>query len=544
MILLLKNFIRQNLQFGILFVVFLLAETVVCPLGNFPLNDDWSYAKSVLILQFDDKLTIGDWPAMTLFTHIIWGFLFTKTMGFSFLALRISTMISSLIGLLILYTLVKKITGDKITGLMASMILLLNPIYFNLSNTYMTDINFITLLILDCYLIYNFFNSGKLSLFFWIFLISALLVLLRQFGIIVPLSFTLACLMNKERRILDTSLAILVTILVFGALKYYEAYLERFLPGYATYKFSGKVDVFDNTFQELFLRNFKERYKTVLLQLVVFLSPFTLLFLPARIRGPKPWLLIVSTIAAATLTYWIFRQEPFPFKNVFANMSVGPETFYQNTQTYIQHSYSESFAGIMDWVKLLLSALFFLGLILLFHRKSGEGILILKSNSFYIFLIGIVLFYVAELFITESFFDRYVLPILPVAIILVALHNKQHQPDVKWTLLLLPFFFYVSVFGTKDYFALNTKKWEAYQFLRLEKNIPPAEINAGFEINCWDQGQISWWNDYLKLEGYNYLIQFKSEPGFSLLKSYEFQRYFPYKTDKINIFARDSIINL
>ena len=42
------------------------------------------------------------------------------------------------------------------------------------------------------------------------------------------------------------------------------------------------------------------------------------------------------------------------------------------------------------------------------------------------------------------------------------------------------------------------------------------------------------------LEGYDYLIQFKSEDGFKLYKEYEFQRYFPYRKDKINIFVRTS----
>ena len=36
--------------------------------GNFPLNDDWTYAWSVQKLQTEHVLTLGDWPAMTLVT--------------------------------------------------------------------------------------------------------------------------------------------------------------------------------------------------------------------------------------------------------------------------------------------------------------------------------------------------------------------------------------------------------------------------------------------------------------------------------------------
>ncbi len=93
----------------LLVAVFILSEIIVNPLGNFPLNDDWSYFKSVNILQNEGKYNIVDWGAMTLFTHLIWGFLFTKIFGFSFVVLRFSTIVSSLIGILVLNKLVVSI---------------------------------------------------------------------------------------------------------------------------------------------------------------------------------------------------------------------------------------------------------------------------------------------------------------------------------------------------------------------------------------------------------------------------------------------------
>ncbi len=90
-------------KYVLLFVtVFILSEIIVNPSGNFPLNDDWSYSKSVNILHNEGKYNIGDWGAMTLFTNLIWGFLFTKIFGFS-------TIVSSLIGILVLNKLVVSI---------------------------------------------------------------------------------------------------------------------------------------------------------------------------------------------------------------------------------------------------------------------------------------------------------------------------------------------------------------------------------------------------------------------------------------------------
>lgn len=540
----LKNVFRQEPKLWILIALFVGAECMVNPLRDFPLNDDWSYAKSVLIYQFDDKLTIGDWPAMTLFTHILWGSLFTGSLGFSFWALRFSTLVSSLIGLLVLQSLIRRISGNSLVALMGALILLFNPIYFNLSNTFMTDVNFTTLLLLDVYLIHSFFESKKHRLLFWIFLVSVLLVLLRQFGLILPLAFFLSCLFIPERRLKYSAMAFMLFLLVLFALKYYEAYLQRILPGYAMYKFSEGIDPLSQTFLERSMENFKARYKILLVLIMCFTAPYTMVFLPAQLRRLGLWKSLMLLLLVMAGSWWIFGQEPFPFKNIFSNMSVGPEAYYQNTQHYMQHSYSESFTEWMNVVKVLLAGFFLTGLICFLWPGHATKRGLRGVNPFAVFMVLLMLMYTAELFITESFFDRYALPLLPLVLILTALYGLRDAPKLAPALVVLPFLFYVAVYGTKDYFTLQEKTWEAYEYLRRDKGIAPDRINAGFEISCWNEGQITWWTDYLSLEPYDYLIQFKPEPGFTPLKSFEFRRFFPPKHDKINIFARDSILDL
>jgi hypothetical protein len=99
-------------------------------------------------------------------------------------------------------------------------------------------------------------------------------------------------------------------------------------------------------------------------------------------------------------------------------------------------------------------------------------------------------------------------------------------------------FMYVSILGSKDYFVVNDHKWEAYWYLRKEKDIPKEEINGGFEIGCWFEGEKSAWYDFMELDRYNYLIQYKSEEGFGKIKEYTYRRYLPYKMDTLRIFER------
>ena len=143
------------------------------------------------------------------------------------------------------------------------------------------------------------------------------------------------------------------------------------------------------------------------------------------------------------------------------------------------------------------------------------------------------------LLITESYFDRYHIPLITSMIIVMAFFLKRYYAPMRAVAVLpLLFWIYVSVFGTKDYFEWNRQRWDAYWYLRREKNISIDKINAGFETNLWHEGINPGWRNYLDLKEYDYLIQFSKEAGFELLKEYEFQRYFPYKKDKINIFVR------
>lgn len=535
------SFILPNYPIWIFILVFFTAECIVHPLKEFPLNDDWSYSKSVRLLQFENKFTIGDWPAMTLFTHIIWGFLFTKSFGFSFVVLRISGLCASFIGSLILYSLVKKISGHKTFALCTALVLFLNPIYFNLSNTFMTDVSFTTVFLWSALLIYNFHQNQKPLTVFWIFIASALLVLIRQFGIVVPFAFLISCLFVKQKKWYFSVLAVICLVFVFGVFKYYENYLAGILPEHAAYKFSHNIGLKNDTFMQLLYYNIEQRFKILLVLVLTFIAPVLLIFLPGAFKASNTLVFFGVLFLSFVLVNRFFKEVPFPFRNIFMNMTVGYETFYQNTQSPVAHNHSDSFGKIMDMVKLVLSAISIAVSVLFFINKRSAVSESVSRLPFVIFVLTFFVLYLFELFISESFFDRYALPLIISMVLVVVCFSSVYKPDFRLYLVLIPFFFYVSVFGTKDYFEWNAKKWEAYHYLKNEKNIPPAKINAGFEVSCWNEGWESWWGNYLDLNGINYLIQFKSENGFSPLKAYEFQRYFPYKEDKIYIFVRDTI---
>lgn len=538
-----REILNRYTYFFFLTGLFILSEIIVNPIGDFPLNDDWTYGKSTLIFQNEGKVTVGDFAAMTLLTHVVWGFLFTKLFWFSFTILRLSTLLSSLIGLFALYRLVSDISRNQRLAFLACLALLFNPLYFNLTNTYMTDVNFNTLLLLCCYFANDFFQTRRKRSFILVFVLSALLVLIRQFGIIVPVCFAFASFFLAENRWKYRVSAILLLVAVYAVLKYYEHYLKGVLPPWSAYKFSGNVNPASTEFWDTFCFNWKMRYKQILLNILLYASPFAVVFLNEAVRRAGLTVTLVVAGLSFLIVHYGLGTEQFPIGNVFNNMSVGTETFYESLhpefKSPLMHTHSETFAEWMFYVKYIFMSLSLVVLVLGIINVIRLGTFTLKNKLFQMFLLSVFFSYILMILITESYFDRYHIPVITMSLLLFSYAGRHYRFSSWLALPALGLFFYISVAGTKDYLELNRTRWQAYHELKEEKNLGADKINGGFEVNCWNDGQHSWWYDFFSLNNYDFLIQHRPEPGFKPYREYEFQRYFPYRKDTVRVFIKE-----
>jgi hypothetical protein len=80
---------------------------VLRPFQNTPFIDDWTYAWSVEHLLRTGEIRILDWSASPNVAQILWGALFCVPSGFSFTALRISTWVASVLGVIGVYRLLR-----------------------------------------------------------------------------------------------------------------------------------------------------------------------------------------------------------------------------------------------------------------------------------------------------------------------------------------------------------------------------------------------------------------------------------------------------
>ena len=84
----------------LIIAVWIVAALLIDPRGEFPLNDDWAYAAAVKTLLGGGGIRLSGWTTVNLIAQIFWGALFCLPFGFSFTALRISTLVLGLTGVL------------------------------------------------------------------------------------------------------------------------------------------------------------------------------------------------------------------------------------------------------------------------------------------------------------------------------------------------------------------------------------------------------------------------------------------------------------
>jgi hypothetical protein len=114
------------------------------PVGEFPLNDDWSYSRSVEILVHQGRFDLV-YGGMPLLTQVAWGTLVTVPFGFSFAALRASTWVLGFVGLVAMFALLRSLRPPPGLALFGTLLLAANPFYLSLALTFMTDIPFLGL---------------------------------------------------------------------------------------------------------------------------------------------------------------------------------------------------------------------------------------------------------------------------------------------------------------------------------------------------------------------------------------------------------------
>lgn len=528
----------------LLFFSFLLLIFIVNPLGNFPLNDDWRYAYPVMSWLENGYISMSDDFAPTILLQVIWAYLFSLPFGeFSFTTLRFSVLVIAFFGIGCFYRLILELTASVKVAIFGAIILLLNPLYFNLSFSFMTDVPFLFSCLATVLAVYFYFKTQKRKYLILIILGSVASFLIRQPGI---LFLPVLGLLMLWKKIDKSSILFFVSMLLLSVATYlsFDIFLKPIMNIEKAY-----VPV-TQLFYDYFLENplsfvleiFKKLVKTI-----IYIGFFSLPILPfvfgkiKTVGGLKKKFILPVLIFNLGLLFFLHSiGKIFPFGgNIMYNYGLGPELL-KDTYTLelantprlpIWTMYVFSLIGqvVGCWIILLI--------VKTYHFLSD------LQKRFFQFLFLLNAIYLPLMSIT-SFYDRYLLLTFASVFLYLMFFLDFAKLRFKNVIYALPIILmsYFAIAGTKDYLSWNRTKLEAFQYLQSEK-IDLKKIDAGFELNAWYNFQKGWESpDHLSFWWVNdddYIISFGEIEGYGIFKKYSFWSALHFRDRDVLILKRE-----
>jgi len=181
--------LRTPTSLGLIALSYIALIVLVNPVGDFPVNNDWAYARSVLSLVENGQFRLLGWGTMTLVTQVLWGALWVKLFGFSFEVLRFSTIFLGLVALAGCYFLILNLGKQAWIALAGTFVLMANPLFLVLTNSFMTDVPFLALSVWSAYFLLRAIEEDSIRHLFKGMCFAVAAILLRQIALILPLTF-------------------------------------------------------------------------------------------------------------------------------------------------------------------------------------------------------------------------------------------------------------------------------------------------------------------------------------------------------------------
>jgi Dolichyl-phosphate-mannose-protein mannosyltransferase len=494
-----SDWIRASCPVVLLSLAWLVSAVLINPVGDFPLNDDWAFGLPVEALLTEHALTLTDWQEPALIAQLFWGALFCLPTGFSFTALRLSTLALGLVGIIGLYGLLRHLGADRRIAGFGAAVLAFNPFYINLSYTFMTDIPFLALMIVSLLLLIRGLDFDRNREIIAGLIIAALAMFVRQLGLMVLIGFLIAYPLRRgfDRRWVLLSLA--PTVVAVILLLLYEQYLRRIgqLPG-LYHSSSGTIRMVLMDIAHLRLGALRPALRASVL-LLMYLGqwclPLTLLIMPEALGTLTPrWRrLALVGIAGFTVGVSLLLTRVGWLMPMTGNSL---NDFGMGIQTLPAPSAVPRVPRSIWIVVTALSALGaaqavpILGVLarrLWQRRLSAASPGVRPWHVVFLLVVGLLDFGPMA-FNYKPPFDRYLLTFLPLVLgLLVASGAGRWRAPGPWCIatsaLVLATYLGFGVGATHDYLGWNRVRWAAAAELQGRLGLPPAEVDGGFEYN-------------------------------------------------------------
>ena len=542
----------------------LLTLLLVPPRGNFPLNDDWIYAKMVQTVLTEHHYVQHPFSQPVAVAQILWGALFCAVFGFNYVTLRCSTLVLGVIGAWATAKCVTECGGSRKAALLGAFTVSANPIFMNLSYTFMTDVPYYTTMVLSALFYLRSLRSNRAPDVALGGVFGVIAVFVRQLALSVGVAYFCALVYMRIRRRVPISRQTIVAFFV----PWFACAIGLIIWKYT----SGAVQAAQLRFDP---GSIIDRARTVYLNVVMIITLMGLWVLPwtaARIQSPQSWLaatsrlrgLLASAFAVIlALTFILFVKKNLPVQgNILHKLGSGgfsiPGTYLGDLLRNPAVSVGWFVATCLAFVSAGIFLVDMTGLNAVSQPKDAAignsgTVLQLSAQRSFLQLLFLLTLGASLSPLVPIVFDRYGLALL-LAVILMGVgafpkgQERRIYPLAMVTGLVIYLF---SLAGVHDYLAWNAARWKALDYLQATVGAPAKKIDGGFEFNGIYTSQeymkekhitdfwkchrgFQWWvfND-------TYAVAFSQRKGYKELKSFPFSSWMGWGNYRILALKRD-----
>jgi len=466
--------------------------------------DDWSYIKTAQVFSQTGHFVYNGWATATLGWQVLWGALFARLFGFSFVHVRLSTLPVAMASIYLFHQILIRFGISRPNAIFASLCLALSPVFMTMSESYMTDVPGMFCTLLCLYLCQRAISAvtdrARLG---WLWLAMVTNVAggtVRQtvwLGVLLMLPSAVWLLRSRRVVLWAGTLFWLIGVAsVFAVMHWFNEqpyFLVERIP----------VEVLTPAaLKHTVLREFVLGSLASLSTLLLLLPVLTAWLPTARSTSKRKviWLFAIPSVLAA-----IFLA------NYGAHGALGK---FGEFAPWLPHVMGGLIFPLGQWPRIIITAVvlssslaFFLDLWgrLRTHRQFENTHTPPWSHIFWL-LIPYTVGFIGALIIrglNDIWFDRYLLIPQAVGIILLLRYYQEFVvrgnrairsvfrigdfPAVSWLALLT--FAVIAVAGTHDWFALFRARLQAAEQVR-RSGVPRTAIQGGLEYDGWTQLEV------------------------------------------------------
>jgi dolichyl-phosphate-mannose-protein mannosyltransferase len=459
----------------------------VPPFQNTPFVDDWVYAWSV-----ENFLKTGRIEVLDLSTHlnvaqIVWAALVAFPFGFSFTALRVSTVLIALVGLGALYLLLRELDVPRATALVGTASLAVYPVYAVLAFSFMTDVPFVSLTILASLAMVRAIRHQSAGWLVWAAVFAALSIAVRLPGVATPIAMFLTLLVGPGgwgRRRGRWAIVSVIPLLSAVALAYWaQSHVQQ---------------VADLRWM---INSPEDR--------IAMLKEYSLRFLPGMLGGTLALLCGTVGLALLPVSAACFRRRlikptvgifaalmlSLAFVRVLLGVDFSLPLVTGNTWALDElggmRVLVPDFAGPhvprgIGWAALG-GATFLLAVAMAAYGWSeatpaGRPKGGLRRDPVLIFLVLMVAVHALIVALLWLIADRYALVFTPLVLAIVL--SARPALSMRTATAAIALYAVVTVIGLRDLGTYDLALWRGVEAMR-KMGIPEQEVNAGYVVNGW-----------------------------------------------------------